>query len=130
MKNIIRGGINYGELVVNELEGARFATESFYAAMLGLPVVDFEEIPEFNIHLHISTLSQPGHRETLHYVFDNADVRRICEALSKKTGLLVRVYSHARILASYRAGELLGDIRTLDSFYSGLSQEEIVASTF
>ena len=130
MRNIIRGGINYGELVINELEGVKFATEAFYTAMLGLPVVEFVEIPEFNTHLHISTLSQPGHRETLHYVFDNADVRHICETLSKKTGLLVRVYSHARILASYRDGELLGDIRTLDSFYSNLTPEEIAATTF
>ena len=130
MTDVIRNGINYGNLVINELDGVQFATDAFYAEMLDLLSIDTDVIPEFNLQLHISTILTTTGRESLHYVFNNADVRKVAVALSRHSGLTVRVYSHARILAVYKNGELEGDIRPLASFYSNLTQEQIAASTF
>ena len=130
MTNVIRNGINYGNLVINELDGIRFATDAFYAEMLDLLSYDADVIPEFNLQLHICVILSSSGRQSSHYVFNNTDVRKLAAALSRHSGLTVRVESHARILAVYKNGELDGEIRSLDSFYSNLTQEQIVSSTF
>ena len=131
MDNVIRDGINYGQLVIIELDGVRFATDLFYSKRLGLQVVAVDgEIPQFNTELTVDVVFPNSGQKADHYVFDNADVRKVAIVLSLHTGNDVQVASSARILATYRGGQLVGEIRSLDSFYSGLTQAEIDASTF
>lgn len=127
-QNIIRGDINYGLLVVAEIAGIRFVTEAHRAEKLRLTTLDDEDVPEFNTALCVETQFPNGLNTARHHVLDNRDVRWLGEALSKHTQMEVRVIAGARILARYKDGKLVGDIRQLDDFYSDLTADEINAS--
>jgi hypothetical protein len=131
MDNVIRNGINFGGLVIAELDGVRFAIDVCYADSLALTYTAPDgEFPAFNTELHISIVFPKTGQSIYNYAFDNADVRKIAIALSLFTGNDIRVVSAARFLATYNEGKLIGEIRPLASFYSGLTEDQIAASTF
>lgn len=130
MKDFIHNGINYGALVLNKLDGVIFATDAMYSSMLNLPVIEVGEVTKFNNKLHLSTTFETSQREVMHYIFNNNDVRKLAVALSMHTGLMVRVVACARILATYRNGQLMGEVRTLDSFYTSITPEERIDTMF
>ena len=123
----IRNDINYGELGVYEVDGIRFAAEAFRAQLSGLVEIAADELSEFVAEPRL-TIEQ-GNREMAAYVFDKKDLKPLAIALSKLNGY-VGVYMNARILASWRAGDIVRDQVTLDHFYSGLDQETIEKSRF
>lgn len=124
MAEIIRNDTNYGNLAVIEMAGKRFVMEIWRAEMLQLPVVEIDEIPEFNPELTLSVCFPNGRAEAYAYIQENADVRIVAAALSKRTNYEVRVYAYARILDRYINGESQGE-RKITDFYSNLTPQQI-----
>jgi hypothetical protein len=129
MTDIIRNDVNYGNLVVVELAGKQFLIQDRYAEMLKLPIVEAEEIPEFNPELTIRVLFPNGVTQAWAYVQANPDVRVIAIALSKHTGFDVRVCGYARILAIYVDGKLTSENK-ITEFYSNLTPQDIGKVSF
>lgn len=53
-----------------------------------------------------------------------SEVLDIARSLSKG-GLSTSVIIHARVVAWFKDGELIGEVKTLDEFYNNLSEDEI-----
>lgn len=129
-QDIIRGDVNYGELVITKLDGISFLTGAHRAEILALHPYEDEPVPEFNTTLVLEGQFPNGISTSRHYVLKNSDVRKLAAALSKHTQMEVRVCACARILARYVDGQLVGEIRSLTDFYTNLDAEEIAASSF
>lgn len=129
--SLIRNDINYGEVDVAELAGIRFVVADWRLPMLNLQAVEVSEIPEFSRHLELSVQLANGCNEVICHVLDHRDVRKLAAALSLHTGLTVFVRSLIpAILAVYKAGQLDGEIRRLDHFYTDLTAEQLEGTTF
>lgn len=58
------------------------------------------------------------------YARNKSEVLEIARSLSKG-GLSTSVLIHARIVARFKDGKLIGEIKTLDEFYTNLSEDEV-----
>lgn len=134
--SIIRKGadgfeLNFGPLVVVELDGIKFAMEDWRAKQLAL-VYSEEEIPEFLTELKL-TMQYPRAQISA-FVFSKADIKPLGAALSMVDTLgypdTVDAGMCARILMMWARGEVVRAQVTLDHFYSNLTEEEIEASRF
>lgn len=136
--NVIRKGadgfeLNFGPLVVAELDGVQFAIEDWRAKQLGLKIIEVEEIPEFFDDLKL--VMQYAVAQVNVFPFNKADIKPLGKVLSTLTGLgdvpnRVDVSHRARILMMWEKGVVLNGPVAIDFFYSGLTEEEIERSRF
>lgn len=128
---LIRHDINYGEVDVTELAGIRFVVASWRLPMLNLQPVQVSEIPQFSRELELHVQLGNGGNVVICHILDRRDVRPLAAALSLHTGLTVYVQAlQPAILAVYKDGQLQGEIRRLDHFYTGLTAEQLEGTTF
>lgn len=124
MYQFIYKGINYGDLVKGTLKG-----HTFYISKWDVEnklktdvIVLTEEHPvEINTELHVQI--DVGRGEVLVHVVDSLDALAIAKVLSEELNKSVKVYSNAAYLAVFVSGELQGPIKTLDDFYTNITDE-------
>lgn len=136
--DVIRKGVdgfdvNYGPLVVAELNGIKFAMQDWRAKQLGFKLVEVEEIPEFLTELKL--VMQYAVAQIDAYVFDKADIKPLGEALSLVDTLgghpsRVDAVYMARILMMWERGVVASEQRGIDHFYSNLTEAEIEGGQF
>lgn len=124
--------LNFGPLVVAELNGIRFAIQDWRAKQLGLTFVE-EEIPEFFDDLKLEM--QYAVAQISAFPFSKADIKPLGKALSELDALggtpeRVDVHHKARILMMWKQGEVISEQKAIDHFYSGMTEEEIEHSRF
>lgn len=131
MNNIIRDGVNYGELQVCELDGIEFIVRKVHLDFFkDVQCVD-KEIPQFNTVIRLvvtGSMTDFGDYEV--YLINKQDIRQLAAALSKKYAARVRAAAHARFLAMWLCGVLVNGPRPLSEFYCDLTQQEIEETTF
>ena len=121
--------LNYGPLVVVEIEGTMVAMEDWRATQLGLSYKTPESFPEFYKALHLDV--SEGNAQIAVYVFNKEDLKAVGPALSKiRPTARVSVYCCARLLMVWQNGEVVSEQKPLSHFYDGLTPEQITASTF
>lgn len=126
MENFIYDGVNYMDMVK-----ATFGEHVFYVSKwdvdtkgLGDVIQLTEERPvEFNTELHIE-IKATAYTPVSVYVTDSLQALEIAKGLSSELGKEVGIYSHARYLAWFNDGEQVGELRTLDDFYTNITDEE------
>ncbi|AGB07157.1 hypothetical protein [Vibrio phage VP4B] len=126
MENFIYKDVNYMDLVK-----ATFGKHSFYISKWDvetkLPnsgIQLTEERPvEFNTELHIELNITMYSSVTIH-ITDSLQALEIAKELSSELNKEVVIYSHARYLARFLKGEQVGELRTLDDFYTNITDEE------
>lgn len=126
MENFIYDGINYMDVVK-----ATFGEHTFYVSkwevetkQLGEVIQLTEERPvEFNTELHIEIRATVYTTVSI-YVTDSLQALEIAKELSSELDKEVGIYSHARYLAWFDKGEQVGELRTLDDFYTNITDEE------
>lgn len=125
--------LNFGTLVVAELNGVQFAIEDWRAKQLGLKFAEEGEIPEFFDDLKL--VMQYAVAQIYVYPFNKADIKPLGKALSELDGLgglpeRVDVQHSARILMMWKQGAVFSEQKTIDEFYSDMTEEEIERSRF
>lgn len=126
MESLIYKGINYLDLVK-----ATFGKHTIFVSKwdvetkrLGHVIQLTDERPvEFNTELLIE-LNLTIYTSMLIYVTDSLQALGIAKDLSSELDKEVTIYSHARHLARFLKGEQVGQIRTLDDFYTNITNEE------
>jgi hypothetical protein len=134
VKTVIRKGqdgfeINFGQLVIAELDGTIFAIDEMYAKIHGISFTVVEEIPEF---VFTPTLwIQRSSSQAIVHVFDKKDLGPLGVALSGIDKVdRVDANHKARILQIWKNGEAFSERKTIDEFYLDMTPEEIEASRF
>ena len=131
-KNADGFDVNFGNLVVCEVAGIRCTMEDWRAKQLCVTVVDEEVIPEFFDDLKL--VMQFAAAQIYVYPFNKADIKPLGKALSELTTLgnveRVDVQHNARALMMWKQGVVFSEQKTIDHFYSEMTEEEIERSRF
>lgn len=121
--------LNYGPLVVVEIEGTMVAMQDWRATQLGLSYKTPMFFPEFYKALRLDV--SEGNAQIEVYVFKKEDLKAVGLALSKiRPTVRVSVLCCARLLMVWQNGEVVSEQKPLSHFYDGLTPEQITASTF
>lgn len=124
--------LNFGTIVVGELDGIKFAIEDWRAEPMGIKYEESEEIPAFFDDLKL-VVHWGASAQVYIYPFNKEDIKPLGLALSKLCNdpvCRVDVSHKARILMMWEDGKVLHEQKTIDHFYDGMSKEEIEYSRF
>lgn len=120
-KNIIIDHVNYGPLVKVDIDGVTVVGEDW---RFGLPFFKGKELTLESTETLYHPLRielQVGNQPTF-FAETQEEVVQVAKVLSQFHE--VRVHAMARILATFKDGELVGEVKPLEHFYV-LTDEEI-----
>lgn len=126
MENFIYNDINYMDLVKATVgEHTIYISKWDVEKKIKNDVIQLtEERPtEFNTELHIE-INLTIYSSVFVHVSDSLQALEIAKELSSKLGKEVTIYSHARHLARFLKGEQVGQVKTLDDFYTNVTEEQ------
>jgi len=127
-KNVDGIEVDFGPLVIAELDGVRFAIEDWRAKMLQFAYVE-GDIPDFYDDLKL--VINFGQAQVYVYVFNKEDLRTLGMAFSKLHRVVrVDVVHKSRNLMMWVEGVVVSQSVTIDKFYAGCTPEEIEHSRF
>lgn len=120
--------VNFGPLVVAELDGIKFVLEDWRAQQLGVGYEEGVEIPPFLDDLKIVV----NWRNTQIFVYPlkKEDIRVLGRALSTLGSFRIDAEYYSRILMMWEDGCVTSEHKTIDHFYSGMTEEQIERSRF
>jgi len=132
--------INYGRLAVGHLNGIPFLGEIEDLEKMGHPCIYISRIPKFvqeiklEVQWNTAWASEGGaeardDRKATVYALEKEDLAELAVALSK-TGRYVLVCHRNVTLSTFQGGKELENRKTIDSWYDGLTPEEIEESRF
>lgn len=126
IQDFIYNGVNYGDLVKGTLKGQTFYISKWSVENKlktdNVITVTEEQPVELNTELHVQI--DVGRGEVLVHLVDSLDALVTAKVLSKELNKVVKVYSNAAHLAVFENGELQGPIKTLDDFYTNITDEK------
>ncbi|MNM08984.1 hypothetical protein D3C81_190640 [compost metagenome] len=124
--------LNFGTVVVGELDGIKFVIEDWRAEPMGIKYEEPEEIPAFIDDLKL-VVHWGASAQVYVFPFNKEDIKPLGVALSKLCSdpvCRVNVSHHSRNLMAWENGEVVWEQRTIDHFYSGMTEAEIERSRF
>jgi len=124
MNAIIKNDINYGNLVQVTMDGVVIVGSHDYFRFYIFKNSDFVFEP-YEDHYCELTIELETPMQPHFYARCHEDVVKVAKKLSKSHP--ARIQAMARILARYEKGELVGDVRSLEDFYTGLTPAEIAS---
>lgn len=122
--SVIKNGINYGNLVQVTLDGVVIVGSHDYFRFYIFKNSDFVFEP-YEDHYCELTIELETPMQPHFYARRHEDVVKVAKKLSESHP--TRIQAMARILAFYEKGELKGDVRSLEDFYTGLTPEQIAS---
>lgn len=126
MKNVIINDVNYGELV--KVAGTAFI-DRFYAEMLGLEYVESAEAHSIITDVYLDC--ELGRRSISIFVLKKEDFLEAAKLFSTLASVgRVAIQSKARNLVVFQNGVQVGEVKTLDQFYTNISEEMLELTNF
>lgn len=125
MKDVIIDNINYGDLV----KVGNAYLHRFYAEKLNL---DFSEAPDAHqIITDVYLDCDLGRVRVLVYLLKKEDFVEQAKLFSLLDKVeRVAIQSHVRNLVVFKDGEQVGEVKTLDQFYTNISAEMLELTNF
>ena len=125
MKEVIIDNVNYGDLV----KVGDAYVRHFYAEKLKLEYTVPEDAHQIITDVHLD-LDLGRYRVSVFFL-KKEDFIDTAKAFSKLDGVeRVAIQSHARNLAVFEDGIQIGDTRTLDEYYTDVSEEMLELTNF
>lgn len=125
MNEIIIDNVNYGDLVC--VEGAYL--RRFYAEKLKLEYTEAPDRHQIITDVHLDC--ELGRGQVSVFLLKKEDFIEQAKTFSLLNAVgRVAIQSHARNLVVFKDGVQIGDIRTLDEFYSNIPTEMLELTNF
>ncbi len=125
MNDIIINDVNYGELV----KVGNAYLDRFYADKLGLDFCEATDAHQIITDMYLSC--DLGHGQVHVFLLnkeDFAEQAKLFSLLDKVDRVVIQ--SCARNLVTFQNGVQVGEVRTLDHFYTGISKELLELTDF
>jgi hypothetical protein len=124
-------GVNYGTLVLAEIDGRQFLVEDWKLDQVKIPYTRLppEDIPEF-LFSHKLDVKYTDRADFIAHVMKKEDMRPLGLALSAQLNCWVGGNARGRWLMTWDKGVVASDYRPIDQFYLGMTQQDIDASAF
>lgn len=133
---LIRNGLNYGDVVLCELNGVLFVAKEYDAMKFDFKVIHESsmlphgEVPEFAHELAIHLTYEGRLNDYTVYAVNKSSIRALCSYLSEKLECRAAVTSYARVLGAWENGKVALQPRKLSHYYSDVPQEQDEACSF
>lgn len=123
--------VNYGTLVLAELEGIQFLVEDWKLDQIHIPYtrVALADVPEFLV-THALDVRYTDRADLIAHVLKKEDIRPLGKALSAKVNCWVGARVGSRWLMTWFKGGVANEFRDIDQFYSGMTNQDIEAARF
>lgn len=124
-------GVNYGTLVLAELNGIQFLVEDWKLDQVKIPYtrLPLEEIPVFLL-THKLDVKYTDRADFIAHVMKKEDIRPLAKALSAQLNCWVGASVGARWLMTWSKGTVVNDYQPIDQFYLGMTNKEVADAAF
>lgn len=123
--------VNYGTLVLAELEGIQFLVEDWKLDQVKIPYtrVALEDVPAF-LAYHKLDVKYTDRADLIAHVLKKEDIRPLGQALSGHLNCWVGANVGSRWLMTWSKGSVASEYRDIDQFYSGMTNADIEIARF
>lgn len=127
---MIINNTNYGNLVkVNTSEIVFIVDEFYLQSLVNMETAAITAVDQSEVYTDLAVnVEKSTFRTIFCYATNRKDAIRVAKELSISQGVDVTIIASARILARFNAGRQVGDLKTLDDFYTDVTPEERAAT--